>query len=122
MTINLVSTAAGFIYKPQPVAVADQFSNHLVERRKGAVCFAVVAYLPFAATLNKGDIDGIFIDAHTDKCAIVCHGLPPWFWLCVGLFSTTPDIAHVCKDGRSFNINGLAAVSENSSWPTMGPQ
>jgi hypothetical protein len=107
VTIDLVSTGAGLIHKLQPVTVADQFSNHLVERRKGAVYFAVVPHLPFAAGLRDGDIDGIFMDVHTNKRAMICHDLPPWFWLCVGLLSMTPNITHVCKDGRSFVINGL---------------
>jgi hypothetical protein len=49
VTVDLISTGTGFIHKVQPVAFADQFSNHLVEGRKGAVDFPVVPHLPFTA-------------------------------------------------------------------------
>ena len=101
------------------LAIVNVLSGDATEATR-PVYFAVVAHLPFAATLSNGDVDGIFMDVHTNKCATVCHDLPPWFWLCVGLLSKAPNITHVCKDGRSFIINGLAAVSENSSWPRMG--
>ena len=110
MAVDLVSAGAGLIHKMQPVAFADQFSNHLVYCCKGAVYLAVVQDLSVTAGLRNGDIDGIFMDVHTNKCAILCHDLPPWFWLCVGWFKMTSNITHVCKDGRSFNYQWVCRV------------
>jgi hypothetical protein len=42
--------------------------------------------LSFTALWGDGNVDGIFVDIHTNKCAILFHDLPPWFWLCVGFW------------------------------------
>jgi hypothetical protein len=66
-------------------AFTDQFANHLVQGGKGTVDFTVMPDTPFTALISNGDVDGIFMDVHTDKCAMLFHDLPPWFWLCVGV-------------------------------------
>jgi hypothetical protein len=68
------------------IALTDQFSNNLVQRRQRAVYFTVVSHLSFTALWGDGNVDGIFVDIHTNKCAILFHDLPPWFWLCVGFW------------------------------------
>jgi hypothetical protein len=48
------------------------------------------------------------------------HGLPPWYWLCVGVEST-PSITLVCKDSRSFFSRGTGLASAKAFLARMGP-
>ena len=77
MTIDLVPTGTGFVNKMQRVALGDQFSNDFVQRLKGAVYSTVITDLTIAARLSDGDLYGILMDIHTDKCAILFRDLPP---------------------------------------------
>jgi hypothetical protein len=68
----------------QLIAFGNQFSNDLVQRIEGAVNFTITADLTVAALFGNGNLYGIFMNIHTDKCAILLHGLPPCLWLCDG--------------------------------------
>ena len=84
MTIDLVATRAGFVYKMQMAAFGNQLPNNLVQGFKAAVYFSIIADLTIAAPISECNFYGIFVNIHTDECAILFHGLPPCFWLCDG--------------------------------------
>jgi hypothetical protein len=83
------------------ITFTDQFVNSFIQGCQCAVYFPVVSHLPRAAGFGDGNINGIFVDIHTDKYAIAFHDLPPWFGSVLG-FATASSITQVCKDGRFF--------------------
>jgi len=84
--IDLIAAGTRFVDEAQLGSGCAQFADHFVQRVQIASDAALQPNFTAAALIGQGHFDGVFVCIKSNECDTLSHDLPPWLWLCMGLF------------------------------------